>query len=180
MGARLTGEPLAQQRPRPHHDVDRPLRLQGIERGQRRRHRHRGEPEGAGREHARRRVPERVPPDQSGQGVAVGEGLAEGGEVGADAERLPAPPQVEPEARAHVVEDERGAPPVAEGADAPREGGVDQRLVVAGVVTERRDENGGEVAPRLVGGGLHAREIVVGERQEVGFHRVDHSIIRVL
>jgi hypothetical protein len=89
-------------------------------------------------------------------------------QVRLDADRLPAPAEVQAEATAHVVEDERRASVVAQGADAPGEVGLHDLLVEAGVVAERGHEHAGQVVPRLLCRRHHAVEVVVPVGDEVG------------
>jgi hypothetical protein len=58
-----------------------------------------------------------------------------------------------PEAGAHVVEDECGTDLVAVGPDVPGEGRVDELLVKPGVMPEGADDDRGDVVGVLADGG---------------------------
>ena len=75
---------------------------------------------------------------------------------------------MQPEAAAHVVEDQRGPGGVAQRAQAAGEPGIDKLLVVACVMLERADQDARQVVARLRGGLPHAVEVVVGVVAEVG------------
>jgi hypothetical protein len=131
-------------------------------------HGHGGEPERPGDEHLLRPLTERVTAEHRSEGVAVRDRLAPGRQVGIHADRLPARAEVQPEPAPHVIQDQRGPGGVAQGAQAAGERGVDQFLVVPGVVLERADQDGGQVPARLVGGVLDAGQVVEGVVAEVG------------
>ena len=67
-----------------------------------------------------------------------------------------------------VVQDQRGPFFVAQGAEPAGEGGVDQLLVVPGVVLERADQDPGQIIAGLGDGPLHAGQVVEGVVAEVG------------
>ena len=68
---------------------------------------------------------------------------------GMHADRLPAGAEVQPEAAPDVVEDQRGAGPRAQLAQAAGELRVDELLIEAGVVLERADHDAGQVGAGL-------------------------------
>ena len=97
----------------PHvpHMRDRLRVAQSLDRRHRRRHGDRAVPERSRDVDLRRSLTEPVVPCDGRQRVAVGDRLAPGAEVGANPERLPASSEIDAEARAHVVDDERRALP---------------------------------------------------------------------
>jgi hypothetical protein len=108
-----------------------------------------------------RRLTEAVVAGHGRQGIAVGDGLAEAGEIRPHAQRLPAAAGMQAEAGAHVVDHQRRIGLVAQLAHGAGEFGRRQRLVHAVVVAEGRDQDARQVAPRLLGGLGHAVDVVV-------------------
>ena len=105
--------------------------------------------------------------------MAVGDRLAPRAQVGVDADRLPAAAVRQPEAAAHVVEDQCGARVVAHPAQVAGEGGVDELLVDAGIVAEGRYDDRRQVVPGGGHRGVDRRDVVehvVGEMRPVLGH----------
>ena len=107
--------------------------------------------------------------------TARGDRLAERGQVGADAEQLPAAAFVQSKACAHVVEDQHRSVRVAQLARALCEGTRRHLLIAVGVVTEGRDQDRREIAAHLLGRGLEARDVVVLVAREVRAVFVQHA-----
>jgi hypothetical protein len=127
-----------------------------------------GIPEGAGEKDPRGGLAQALGPRHGGERPAIGDGLGPGGEVGAHAQPLPAAAQVEPEARAHVVEDQGRAGRVADRAAGGGEFGGRRLLRAAEIVAEGGDHDAGEVLARRGGGLAQADDVVELEMGEVG------------
>ena len=163
LAAQAVAQPLAHGL----HVGDAVHRLQLAQRRQRRGHRHRAAPEGAGDEDRRCRRAEAVVAGHRGKRMAVGDGLAPRRQVGAHAQRLPTAGQIEARAGTHLVENQCRARAVAQRAHGAGEGRLRQFLVDAVVVPERRDQHRGQVPARLRGGLLQAADVVVAEVAQV-------------
>src|SRR3989442_8557745 len=119
------------------HVRDRAARLELLQTGDCRRHRHRAGPERAREEHPHRRLAQRLAPEAGGDRVAVAERLRVAREVGLHADVLARAAEVKPEAGAHVVQDEDRAEAVRTLPQPGEEPGRRHLLVVEDVVTER-------------------------------------------
>ena len=139
-----------------------------LERRERRRHRHGGEPERSGDVDRSRTGTAGIRSQQRRDGLAVGEGFAPGAEVGLDTDQRPAAVARQSEAGTDVVDDQHGAGPVAQRPRACRVRRIGQCLILEGVMLERRRENRGEVVSRSRYGGLEACDVVVPVRADEG------------
>ena len=106
--------------------------------------------------------------EHASERLAVGDRLAPRTEVWPDAERFPTAPVGKAETAPDVVEDEGCVVFVAGAADVAGEGGVDEFLIVAGVVAERGDDDGGEIVPRRFDCRSKRLDVVVPELDEMG------------
>jgi hypothetical protein len=135
--------------------------------GQRGRHRHAARPERAGGEDARGRVAQGIDTGHRGQCVTVGDRLAPGGQVGPDAQRLPAAGRMQAIAGTHLVEDQRRTGGIAELARAAREGRGGQLLVDAQVMFEGAGKNAGQVIASGRRRRVETGDVVVAVGREV-------------
>src|SRR5215467_6905021 len=141
----LLGDALAQPRARRLHLGDGVLIFECVNGRDTSRHRNGLVPERPGGEDLLDAVSEAVAAERRAERVSVGDRLAPGAEVRLYAERFPAAAVVQPESCPHLVHDQRRPDLIAQGPDALGELRVDEFLVVARVVPERRNINGSDV-----------------------------------
>ena len=165
--ARQRRQPFAQ--PQPHGaDMAGHVGLaRDPQRRARRRHRHRAAPERPRDEHLGGGFAKPVVAGHGRQRIAVGDRLAPGAQIRAHAERLPASPDVEPQAGAHLVEDQRGIGGVASRARGRGKLPRRQFEIAPHVVPEAGDQDRGKILARFVDGSLQARDVVIFEVQQM-------------
>jgi hypothetical protein len=103
-----------------------------------------------------------------GQREAIGDALAPPTQIWRHPERLPAPAMVQPEAGAHLVDDQHRPDVVAERANTQCEIGIRELLVEAGVVLVRRHDDRCHVTVRSIDSRGNARHVVEREVPHVG------------
>jgi hypothetical protein len=120
--------------------------LKQRDRGQRGHHRHRGEPERTRDEEGSGRFAKHLGAENRRDRVTVADRLAPRREVRTNAVLLPAAGEGHPKSGADLVEDEHRVVLVADAPEPLCESRIHHLLVESGVVTERRDDDPGEVA----------------------------------